>query len=112
MVGFTPRPAFDVTQENDSLVINVHRDFDANGKDHEWVNLIASRYEGPYANVTLDISLMGARVNSSFFSGLYRIHQQYNADGKSPVHIRGAHERALQGLEILALKQLFVIDKV
>lgn len=105
--SFTPRPAFDVELADDHLAIHLHRDFDANGKDHDWINLIVARYPGPYATVTIDIAAMGARVNSSFFSGLYRLHQQYNTDGRHPVGILGAHERAVQGLEILALKSLY-----
>lgn len=107
MSAFTPRPAFDVELADDRLAIHLHRDFDANGKDHDWINLIVARYPGPYAQVTIDIAAMGARVNSSFFSGLYRLHQQYNVDGSRPVCIKGAHERAVQGLEILALKSLY-----
>ncbi len=105
--SFTPRPAFDVELADDQLAIHLHRDFDANGKDHDWINLIVARYSGPYASVTIDIAAMGPRVNSSFFSGLYRLHQQYNIDGSHPVGILGAHERAVQGLEILALKSLY-----
>jgi len=105
--AFTPRPAFDVDLVGNDLAIHLHREFDANGRDHDWIGLIATRYPGPYATVTIDIEAMGPRVNSSFYSGLYRLHQQYNPDGDHPVQIKGAHERAVQGLEILALKSLF-----
>jgi len=105
--AFTPRPEFDVDLVGNDLAIHLHREFDANGRDHDWIGLIAARYPGPYATVTIDIEAMGPRVNSSFYSGLYRLHQQYNPDGDHPVQIKGAHERAVQGLEILALKSLF-----
>lgn len=105
MATFTPRPAFDVSLEGDRLTINLHRDFDANGKDHDWVNLIVARFPGPYVEVAVDISQIGPRVNSSFFSGLYRLHQQFGKEHK--LRLVGAHERALQGLDILALRDLF-----
>lgn len=107
MAAFTPRPAFDVDLADDQLTIHLQRDFDANGKDHDWVNLIISRFQGPYRSVILDIAQIGPRVNSSFFSGLYRLHQQYGKTSK--LRLRGAHERAVQGLEILALRDLFDI---
>ena len=107
--AFPPKPAFDVSLAGETLVINLHRDFDANGRDHDWAQTIAGRFPGPYAQVRVDLSLLGARVNSSFFSGLYRLHQAYGGNGRSPVLLVGAHERAVQGLEILALRPLFTL---
>jgi hypothetical protein len=107
VAAFTPRAAFDVEVVDDRLLIHLHKDFDANGKDHDWVNLIIGRYPGPYVEARIDVSQLGPRVNSSVFSGLYRLHQQYNPKGNQPVVIVGAHERAVQGLEILSLRSLF-----
>lgn len=103
------RPAYDVALEGDTLRINLHRDFDANGRDHDWAMTISGRYPGPYGRVTVDLSQLGPRVNSSFFSGLYRLHQSFGGNGRPPVVLIGAHERAIQGLEILALRPLFAL---
>jgi len=107
--AFTPKPAYDVALDGQTLRINLHRDFDANGRDHDWAQTISGRYPGPYARVTVDLSHLGARVNSSFFSGLYRLHQAFSGNGRPPVVLLGAHERAIQGLEILALRPLFAL---
>lgn len=103
------KPAYDIAMAGDALEIRLHRDFDANGRDSDWVNVLVHRFPGPYPSVVLDLSALGQRVNSSFFSGLYRLHQQYTGQGRPPVVLRGAHERVRQGLEILSLGQFFVL---
>lgn len=107
--AFAPKPAFDVALAGETLIINLHREFDANGRDHDWAQTISGRFPGPYGRVTVDLSQLGPRVNSSFFSGLYRLHQVYGSNGRPPVVLVGAHERAIQGLEILALRPLFAL---
>ena len=107
--AFAPKPAYDVALDGEMLVINLHRDFDANGRDHDWAQTIAGRYPGPYGRVTVDLTQLGSRVNSSFFSGIYRVHQAFGANGRPPVVLLGAHERVVQGLEILALRPLFAL---
>jgi hypothetical protein len=106
--AFAPKPAYDIALDGEALVVHLHKDFDANGRDHDWAQIITQRYPGPYARVTVDLSLLGVRVNSSFFSGLYRLHLAYGANGQ-PVVLRGANDRAVQGLEILALRPLFTL---
>lgn len=106
VTSFQPKPAYDVAIERDALVIHLHKEFEPNGRDHDWANVITARFSGPYARVTVDLTHLGPRVNSSFFSGLYRLYQQYGRNGQRVV-LRGAHERAVQGLEILALRPLF-----
>jgi hypothetical protein len=101
------KAAYDIGMVGDALQIRLHRDFDANGRDSDWVNVLLNRFPGPYPKVIIDLSALGQRVNSSFFSGLYRLHQQYAGPGLPPVILRGAHDRVRQGLEILALGQFF-----
>jgi anti-anti-sigma regulatory factor len=103
------KPAYDVAMADETLEIRLHRDFDANGRDSDWVNVLMHRFPGPYPRVLIDLSSLGQRVNSSFFSGLYRLHQHYGA-AERPVVLHGAHERVRQGLEILALGQFFILN--
>lgn len=107
--AFPAKPAYDVVLEADMLVINLQREFDANGRDHDWAQTIAGRYPGPHVRVTVNLSQLGSRVNSSFFSGLYCLHQAFGGNGRPPLVLIGAHERAIQGLEILALRPLFAL---
>lgn len=93
----------------EALEIRLHREFDANGRDSDWVNVLINRFPGPYPQVRIDLSALGQRVNSSFFSGLYRLHQQYGKAGQRVI-LTGAHERVRQGLEILALGQFFALE--
>jgi anti-anti-sigma regulatory factor len=106
----TIKPNYDIAMAGEALEIRLHRDFDANGRDSDWVNVLTNRFPGPYPKVILDLSSLGQRVNSSFFSGLYRLHQQYTGVGRPPVVLRGAHDRVRQGLEILALGQFFTLE--
>ena len=105
------KPAYDITVVDESLEIHLHRDFDANGRDSNWVSVLGQRFPGPYSRVVLDLTQLGQRVNSSFFSGLYLLHQLYSAPDQPPVILRGGtHERVRQGLEILSLSQFFTIE--
>ncbi|MBA3686680.1 MAG: hypothetical protein H0W72_15770 [Planctomycetes bacterium] len=91
----------------DVLAIHLHRDFDASGKDHDWAQLIVSRWPGPFARVDVDLSKLGTRVNSTFFAGLYRLHGHYAKTGDKTITLIGPDERAIQCLDILSMRPLF-----
>ncbi len=93
----------------DCLAIQLHRDFDASGTDHDWAQVIIGRWPGPFARIDVDMSRLGARVNSTFFAGLYRLHGHYARPGERVITLRGPDERAIQCLDILSMRSLFLV---
>lgn len=102
------RCGYSVTFEENNMIIQIRKTFDAENKGRGWARTIVNAFTVPLESVIIDFG-RNEIISSTVYAGLIEIYQGFNNRCESGIHLRNCSEPITRALKMLHIDTFFTI---
>lgn len=108
-----PRPeecGFEVSFEENNLVVKIRKRFDAENSGRSWAKPIIQAYPVPFTTLIIDFGT-NQIISSSVYAGLIELYQSFHSRCEQGVHLRNCSEAIVRALKMLHIDSFFTVHE-